>query len=290
MRKNIRTGKLVRILCCLTGAFSPKSGYNKYIIHNERREYMPESYAHFSMGCKVADRLPRDICKRIIPYKNMFFIGLHGPDIFFYYHPAVPNRIALTGHSMHGETPAGYIAHAKEVILSYRGQREKNMAFAYVCGSICHYYLDRECHAVIHERGKFDPLYHFRAEKDLDKALYHRDRLTGSARNKQDYHVIPSEKCCGIISDLYENISPKQILRAAKGHRFYCELHHFSEKLFYRLFPEKNKFSVDKSDIFLLRELYDLSVDESIAAISALESYIFHDGRAPVFLVNFKGR
>lgn len=251
---------------------------------------MPESYAHFSMGCRVADRLPPDISKRIIPYRKMFFIGLHGPDIFFYYHPVIPNRITMTGYAMHGESPAEFIAHGKSVILSYRGQREKNMAFAYLCGFVCHYYLDRECHAVIHERGKYDPLYHFRAEKSLDKALYHRDRLTGSARNKKDYHVIPTAKSCGIISDMYEDISPKQIYRAAKGHRFYCELHHFTERLYYKVFPERKGFSVKSADVMLMQELFDLSVDESIAMISALEGYIFHGGKAPVFLVDFKGR
>ncbi|MGN1416428.1 MAG: zinc dependent phospholipase C family protein [Oscillospiraceae bacterium] len=251
---------------------------------------MPESYAHFSMGCRVADRLPADIRRRIIPYRKLFFIGLHGPDIFFYYHPVIPNRVTMTGYAMHGESPAEFIAHAKKVILSYRGQREKNMAFAYLCGFICHYYLDRECHAVIHERGKFDPLYHFRAEKALDLALFNRDRLSGSARSKRDYHVIPSEKCCGIISDLYEDISPKQILTAAKGHRFYCELHHFSEMLFYKIFPERKSASVKSSDILLMQELYELAIGESLAVISALEGYIFHNGKAPVFLVNFKGQ
>ncbi len=251
---------------------------------------MPESYAHFSMGCRVADRLPHDVRRRIAPYKKLFFIGLHGPDIFFYYHPVIPNRINMTGYALHGESPAAFITHARSVIRSYPGQREKNMAFAYLCGFICHYYLDRECHAVIREHGKYDPLYHFRAEKALDMALYHRDRLSGSARNKKDYHVIPSEKSCGIIADLYEDISPKQILGAAKGHRFYCELHHFSEQLFYKLFPERKGSPVKGSDILLMQELYELAIDESLAMISALESYILHNGKAPVFLVDFKGR
>lgn len=250
---------------------------------------MPESYAHFSMGCKVLELLPESVKGRIIPYKNMFFIGLHGPDIFFYYRPLIPNRVSLTGYRLHGESPAAFVAHAKNVILSYCGQREKNMAFAYICGFVCHYYLDRECHRIIHERGKYAPLYHYRAEKELDRSLYYRDRLTGSARNKRDYHVIPSLKCCGIISDLYDDISPKQVRQAAKGHRFYCELHHLSERIFNKLFPERKDFSVKRSDIFLLRELCDLSVYESVSAVSALENYFFHGGKAPSFLLDFKG-
>lgn len=46
---------------------------------------MPSMYAHFVFGKNVYQKLPSDIKKIIKEHRELFFIGLHGPDIFFYY-------------------------------------------------------------------------------------------------------------------------------------------------------------------------------------------------------------
>ena len=46
---------------------------------------MPAGYTHFVFGEQVLDQLDESIKKRIMPYIDLYHIGIHGPDILFYY-------------------------------------------------------------------------------------------------------------------------------------------------------------------------------------------------------------
>ncbi len=48
---------------------------------------MPTTYAHDRFGREVYEQLPANLKKIIRENKKLYLIGLHGPDIFFYYHP-----------------------------------------------------------------------------------------------------------------------------------------------------------------------------------------------------------
>ena len=48
---------------------------------------MPSTYAHYRFGQEVLKELPNDIKKIIIENKELYDIGLHGPDLLFYYLP-----------------------------------------------------------------------------------------------------------------------------------------------------------------------------------------------------------
>ena len=48
---------------------------------------MPTTYAHDRFGREVYEQLPVNLKKIIRENKKLYLIGLHGPDIFFYYHP-----------------------------------------------------------------------------------------------------------------------------------------------------------------------------------------------------------
>ena len=78
---------------------------------------MPSTYAHRRFGADVLERLPAELQEKIAPYRELYDIGLHGPDLLFYYHAAkstpvpdsafplfvhtkvisIPARIAMTG-------------------------------------------------------------------------------------------------------------------------------------------------------------------------------------------------
>ena len=62
---------------------------------------MPSVYAHYSFGSKVLDILPRETQKLINRHKNLYLIGLQGPDILFYYKPFGKNQINGYGGDMH---------------------------------------------------------------------------------------------------------------------------------------------------------------------------------------------
>ena len=52
---------------------------------------MPTTYAHYKFGKEVLSALPRPLQNSIEAHRELFDIGLHGPDILFYYN-ALKNR------------------------------------------------------------------------------------------------------------------------------------------------------------------------------------------------------
>ena len=55
---------------------------------------MPTTYTHDRFGKEVYEKLPENLKKTIRNHKKLYLIGLHGPDIFFYYHPFAKNHIS----------------------------------------------------------------------------------------------------------------------------------------------------------------------------------------------------
>jgi hypothetical protein len=68
---------------------------------------MPSTYAHYAFGrqfLRHLDERRKDWSRRICH----IVIGLHGPDILFYYRPLTPILVSRLGHALHGGTAAGF--------------------------------------------------------------------------------------------------------------------------------------------------------------------------------------
>ena len=44
---------------------------------------MPSTYAHRRFGADVLVQLPRELREKITPYRPLYDMGLHGPDLMF---------------------------------------------------------------------------------------------------------------------------------------------------------------------------------------------------------------
>ncbi len=67
---------------------------------------MPSTYAHYCFGKAVLSKLSENLQRIVFSSRALYDIGLHGPDLLFYYHPLTANRINAIGYGMH-ERPAG---------------------------------------------------------------------------------------------------------------------------------------------------------------------------------------
>lgn len=65
---------------------------------------MPSTYAHYIFGQQIRGRLSGYERKVIDKYPELFNIGLHGPDILFYYRPLGKNKVNQLGSRMHSES------------------------------------------------------------------------------------------------------------------------------------------------------------------------------------------
>ena len=106
---------------------------------------MPTTYAHDRFGREVYEQLPANLKKIIRENKKLYLIGLHGPDIFFYYHPFSKNRVSDYGTLLHEQTASVLF---EDEVKKYQQSPSEAME-AYLLGFACHYLLDSTCHPYI---------------------------------------------------------------------------------------------------------------------------------------------
>ena len=73
---------------------------------------MPSTYAHYRMGKEVAEELTGEAWHTLSMYRQLYLIGLHGPDILFYYRPLKSNVINGIGYGMHARPGIEFFEHA----------------------------------------------------------------------------------------------------------------------------------------------------------------------------------
>lgn len=168
---------------------------------------MPSIYAHYRLGQEVVQSLPDEIKEVIEKNKELFDIGLHGPDILFYYKPLFANRVNQTGFGMHDDAAMDFFEPAAKIILN---RYESGACLAYIYGFICHFVLDSECHGYIDEKIERSGVSHTEIEAEFDRDLLIRDGFNPVSKALTD-HIIPSEKNAEIISEFFAGITTEEV-------------------------------------------------------------------------------
>lgn len=180
---------------------------------------MPTTYAHDAFGKFIYQKLPEEMKKMLMEQKTAYLIGLHGPDILFYYKPFGKNEVNQKGNTMHQEVAAEFFALCKE---KYKESKSEVM-LAYVLGFICHYMLDSTCHPYIGTYMEKTGAPHDEIETELDRFL-----MEHNNRNPFRYHPSDSihieKDVVKEITDLLGGVSEKEIKHCLKSMKFYTNI------------------------------------------------------------------
>lgn len=127
---------------------------------------MPTTYTHDYFGKKVYQKLPEEIKRVIRENGELYRIGLHGPDILFYYMVS-KNPITQFGVNMHKEKGRAFFEQGMETV---RRTGDKAL-LSYLLGFGCHYLLDSYCHPYVDEMADAGVISHTLLEKEYDRFL-----------------------------------------------------------------------------------------------------------------------
>lgn len=173
---------------------------------------MPSTYAHYRLGMEVHTRLSGEERRVIDAWPQLYRIGLHGPDILFYYKALQKNAVNSLGYRMHDESGARYFTHAVEVLKS---SWNRSASLSYIYGVLLHFALDVSCHGYVNMLTSSTSLSHSEIEVEFDRALMLRDGwnpvvhpLTG--------HIHPTRENAEIIAPFYPGVSAEQVYKALK--------------------------------------------------------------------------
>ena len=167
---------------------------------------MPTTYTHYVYGQEVFQMLPTNIQKEIHPFMGLYNIGVHGPDILFYYRSFCKNKINQYGVKIHKEPMEQFLRHAFSV---YRKQEQKQEAYSYLAGFMTHFILDSSCHPYIRKRIRENGISHTEIETDWDYLMMERNHLD-PIRYKTATHILEDHRYARVIAPYY-NKKPVQV-------------------------------------------------------------------------------
>ena len=109
---------------------------------------MPANYTHRVFGREVLGVLSLSTLARIEDHPLLFQMGLHGPDLLFYYMPIFSTPLGQLGYSLHHHTGREVISVMLDTTDSLPPEMQ-DAALSYMLGFACHYLLDSACHPYV---------------------------------------------------------------------------------------------------------------------------------------------
>ncbi|CUX45028.1 zinc dependent phospholipase C family protein [Clostridium sp. C105KSO13] len=182
---------------------------------------MPTTYAHYRFGRDVISALPRPLERSVENNRELFDIGLHGPDILFYYNAIdTSNLVIQQGHAIHRKPADEFFMRAEEIL-----KKEENSAAAraYIYGFICHFVLDSECHKYIQKMMYVSKITHSEIEKEFDRYLLTEDYIN-PLRYLATKHIHPSPENAQVIAPFFDDLSPETVRKSLRAMIFYHKL------------------------------------------------------------------
>ena len=173
---------------------------------------MPTTYAHYQFGKDVIRTLPGPLQKAIENHRQLFDIGLYGPDIFFYYRIFHKNRVNAIGYRMHEEYADTFFEHAAEVIKT---TKNKSAARAYIYGFICHFALDSECHKYVEKMIQVSGITHSEIEMEFDRMILVRKHIDPMTFHRANC-IHPTINNAAVITEFFDGVSAKEIRKTLR--------------------------------------------------------------------------
>ena len=215
---------------------------------------MPTTYAHDLFGKRIYRYLPEEIRQVLRTNKDLYRIGLHGPDILFYYMVS-KNRISQLGVRMH-RTPAR--AFFEESMKKVRDTGDQAL-LAYLIGFGCHYLLDSECHPFVIKMDSSGVITHTMLEKEFDRQL-----MTETGRDPLTYRpsdcIVPTYDYAKTIHKAIKEVGTTNLFISLKmmkrlTNKMVCDDGGKRRKRIYRILRFAGKNNADQLiDHFMLPE------------------------------------
>lgn len=178
---------------------------------------MPTSYAHYKFGQEVRKQLTGNVAQVIQEYPQLFDIGLHGPDLLFYYKALTKNKVNTMGFELHEYSGRYVFEQAAKVI------REHNMDpahQAYIYGFLCHYSLDVTCHGCVNGFAETGIANHLEIEAELDREMLLRDGKD-PVSTILTKHLHADRENAEVIKDFFPGLTTAEIEKTIKDMIFY---------------------------------------------------------------------
>lgn len=160
---------------------------------------MPANYAHHRFGTQALATLPADVRRPIQRFRRLYNIGLHGPDLFFYFNPFLKTATGALGNHFHSLSGREFFTQ----VCTRLHQHPSEAALAYLYGLLGHYCLDSACHPFVEEAATGAKFSHIELEVEFDRFLMNKDGMKPPhTQDLSSYFQITRGECI-TVSEFY---------------------------------------------------------------------------------------
>jgi len=181
---------------------------------------MPSTYAHYRFGVQLLPTMPGDVRRTIQRFRQLFDMGLHGPDIFFYSSPLLKTNAGFLGVKFHEQTGQEFFA---RVCRNLRLEPSE-AATAYLYGLLCHYCLDTVCHPYVRQVAERGEVTHAQLETEFERLLLETDGKVPAVSQDLSQHIRLTPGECETVARFYPPASGKTIKAAVVSMAFFVRL------------------------------------------------------------------
>lgn len=160
---------------------------------------MPSTYAHYRFGTLAVPALPEEIQRSVQRFRQLYDVGLHGPDLFFFYQPLFQTKMGALGRQYHAMTGTQFFEKAVQQLH----QAPSEGAQVYLYGVLGHYALDSVCHPLILKTAAEGKLGHVEIETEFDRYLLAADGREPPHLQRRARHVRLTWGECVTVSHFY---------------------------------------------------------------------------------------
>lgn len=175
---------------------------------------MPSTYAHYRLGFRTLSHLDPKIQDLIRRNRQMFDLGLHGPDILFYHNPFhKKDPAAELARRIHHSPGRDFFTPAVRQLRL----RPDEAAESYLFGVGMHFVLDSLCHPYVNAVAGRDAS-HTEIEVELDRALLERDGKPEPYKQVVSRHIRLEKKEDALkIARFYPELKPARVRRSIEN-------------------------------------------------------------------------
>lgn len=178
---------------------------------------MPSTYAHRLFGEEMLGLYPESVAQAARSRRELFDIGLHGPDILFYYRVLKADPVNAVGYKQHGLPGRDFFGPAK---AAWEAAADRGGAYAYLLGFLCHFALDAACHGYIENKIAVSHVTHTEIESEFDRFLLERQGIEPLSARLVG-HIRPTAENAAVIAPFFEGVNAEQVHRALRSMIFY---------------------------------------------------------------------
>lgn len=182
---------------------------------------MPTTYAHWRFGDHAYQTLNNDLQDIIIRYRDLFDIGVHGPDVFFYYNCLLKDNFYSYGSYLHHQSMRKLLD--EQFKPAYKNSDNKEATLAYLLGFLAHFTFDSLAHSFIECKAQLEGPSHNKIESQYDRHLLELDGYD-PVKKSVTFSLRPTRFGAHIIAGCFPHFDDDLMYKVIKAQPFYLNL------------------------------------------------------------------